>query len=157
MITAFYRLALCILIPLLVGGIAGFATIESVKTWYLTLNRPWFTPPNWLFGPVWTSLYCLMGVSLYLTIYKANTKNINQIIYVFTFQLLLNGLWSFVFFKWHLIAWALVNIVFLALAIMYMIVAFYKSNRLAAYLQIPYLLWVSFATCLNAGFWLLNN
>ncbi len=146
----------CILIPLLVGGASGYFTSGSITTWYAALNKPSFNPPNYLFGPVWTLLYALMGVSLYF-IWKspvgiARTKALS----IFSLQIALNFFWSFIFFNFHELGWALVEIAILWIAILLMITSFHRINKTAAYLQIPYLMWVSFAAVLNAAIWKLN-
>jgi benzodiazapine receptor len=147
---------LCILIPLSIGAIGGIATAQGVNTWFLTLNKPIFNPPNYLFGPVWTCLYILMGISFYLMLTSKHTGSRAGAVGIFCIQLLLNFGWSFIFFKFHWLGWALAEIMLLWLAILTMMIIFYKINKVAAYLQIPYLLWVSFATALNAAFYVLN-
>jgi tryptophan-rich sensory protein len=147
---------LCMLIPLSIGGLAGIATAEGVNTWFLTLNKPVFNPPNYLFGPVWTCLYILMGISAYLVFTSPNTRGRAGAVVIFCVQLVFNFGWSFIFFKFHWLGWALAEILLMWLSILAMIIIFYKINRLAAYLQIPYLLLVSFATVLNGAFYVLN-
>ena len=148
------KLTLCILLPLLVGGISGFFTSQSIPNWYVYLNKPSFNPPNYLFGPVWTLLYILMGISFYLVI---NKPNINWLLVgVFITQLILNFFWSFIFFKFHNLGLALVEIILLWVSILSMIILFYKTNKWAAILNISYLLWVSFATILNYSIYRLN-
>ena len=150
------KLIVSLFLPLFIGAIAGMFTAQAVPTWYTTLNRPSFNPPNWIFGPVWTSLYILLGISFFL-IWKENpTRERNLAIKVFSIQMLLNFAWSFLFFYFNLIGAALIEIILLWISIAAMIYLFYKIKPLAAYLNIPYLLWVSFATILNAGYYLLN-
>ncbi|MFA9289749.1 MAG: TspO/MBR family protein [Solirubrobacteraceae bacterium] len=144
----------CLILPLLVGGFSSFLTRSNIKDWYLYLNKPSFNPPSYVFGPVWTVLYLLMGISFYLIIKKANFNK--NAVYIFFTQLTLNFFWSLIFFKWHNIYLALVEIVFLWISIVIMIYIFYKENKWAAYLNIPYLLWVSFATFLTYSIWLIN-
>jgi tryptophan-rich sensory protein len=134
------------------AGIIGTVfTINSVATWYTTLNKSFFNPPSWVFGPVWTILYFLMGVSLFLAWEKkANLK-------WFYIQLVLNALWSPIFFGLQNPALALVDIIFMWVAILMTIKVFWKKNRLSAYLLIPYFIWVSFATILNLSIVLLNR
>lgn len=151
------KLAICILLPLLVGGISGWITADAIGTWYATLARPSFSPPNYLFGPVWSVLYVLMGVSLYLIVKSSPGSLRSQALMVFGLQLFLNFWWSIIFFKFHQLGLALVEIGAIWLAIIAMIVLFYRVKPIAAYLQIPYLLWVSFATVLNTAFWWLNR
>jgi benzodiazapine receptor len=141
----------------MVGGISGFATATSINTWYVTLNKPFFNPPNYLFGPVWTTLYILMGVSLYLILQTPKNELRKKAITVFAVQLFLNFWWSFIFFKFQYLGAALIEIITMWVYILMMIIYFRKIHKTAAYLQIPYLLWVSFATLLNASLWWLNR
>jgi len=150
------KLIISILLPLSVGAAAGMFTSQAVPTWYASLNRPFFSPPNWVFGPVWTSLYILLGISFFL-IWKEEASKVRDLaIWVFSIQMLLNFAWSFLFFYFNLIGVALIEIILLWISIASMIYLFYKIKPLAAYLNIPYLLWVSFATILNAGYYFLN-
>jgi translocator protein len=152
----YIKLTICIVIPLLAGAIGGIATASSVKTWYTTLNKPFFNPPSYLFGPVWTSLYLLMGISLYLIIQSTKNDIQKKCIRLFGIQLVLNIAWSFLFFGIQNPALAFAEIILLWLSILLMIINFYKVSTSAAYLQIPYLLWVSFASILNGSIWLIN-
>lgn len=148
------KLILCILLPLLVGGVSGFFTSQSIPNWYVYLNKPSFNPPNYLFGPVWTLLYILMGISFYLIINKPKVNWL--LVSIFITQLILNFFWSFIFFNAHNLGLALVEIIILWASILTMIILFYKINKWAAILNIPYLLWVSFATLLNYSIYSLN-
>ncbi len=150
------KLLICILIPLLVGSISGYFTSTSITTWYVTLNKPLFNPPNYLFAPVWTTLYILMGISLFLVLNTAKDLEKSKIIFVFSVQLILNFLWSFLFFKFQQLGFALAEILLMWCSILSMIIIFYKTNKLAALLNIPYLLWVSFATILTYNIYILN-
>lgn len=150
------NLLYCILIPLLVGGISGYYTATSITTWYVTLHKPSFNPPNYLFGPVWTTLYILMGISLFIVLNKAKAEEKNKIRIVFTVQLILNFLWSFLFFKFQQLGLALAEIILMWFSILTMIIVFYKTSKLAALMNIPYLLWVSFATLLTYSIYSLN-
>lgn len=152
----YLKLILCITLPLIIGGISGVATASSINTWFVDLNKPSFNPPNYLFGPVWTILYVLMGISLFLILQKPNTKERKNAIVIFGIQLVLNFCWSFLFFKFHLLGIALIEIIVIWLSIITMIFLFMKVNKTAAYLQIPYLLWVTFASLLNGAIWYLN-
>ena len=155
-IKVFSTLVICLLIPMAIGGISGFATATSIADWYVTLNKPSFNPPNYLFAPVWTLLYLLMGVSLF-TIWRSQIgQNRTNALFIFTIQLTFNFFWSFLFFKFNLLGLALVEIVLLWTSILLMIIIFKRISKLAAFLQIPYLLWVSFATILNSAIWFLN-
>ncbi len=150
------KLIISILLPLSVGAVAGMFTSQAVPTWYASLNRPSFSPPNWVFGPVWTTLYILLGISFFLVWKEYPSKERNLAIKIFSIQLLLNFAWSFLFFYFNLIGVALIEIILLWIGIALMIYLFYKVKPFAAYLNIPYLLWVSFAAILNAGYYLLN-
>ncbi len=150
------KLLVSIILPLGLGAIAGMFTASSVPEWYASLNSPSFNPPNWIFGPVWTSLYFLMGISLFLVWKQKASKARNLAVSIFFLQLLLNFAWSFIFFYFNNIGLALLEIVLLWISIVLMLVFFYKIKPLASYINIPYLLWVSFATVLNACFYILN-
>lgn len=150
------KLTLCIMLTLLIGGLGGIATAGNVTTWYPTLNKPFFNPPNYLFGPVWTLLYSLMGISLYLILQAPKSPIKSIAILFFAIQLVLNFCWSFLFFKYHLLGFALIEIVALWIVILWMILAFKKINKKAGNLQWPYLVWVAYATILNASLWWLN-
>ncbi len=150
------KLIISILLPLSVGAVAGMFTSQAVPTWYASLNRPSFSPPNWVFGPVWTSLYILLGISFFLIWKEEASKERDLAIKVFSIQMLLNFAWSFLFFYFNLIGAALIEIILLWTSIAAMIYLFYKIKPVAAYMNIPYLLWVSFATILNAGYYFLN-
>ena len=146
-----------ILLPLSLGAIAGMFTSQSVPEWYATLNRPSFNPSNWIFGPVWTTLYILMGISFFLIWKQEASKVRNRAILIFLLQLLLNFAWSFIFFYFNMIGLALVEIILLWISIVMMLVVFYKIKPIASYINIPYLLWVTFATVLNASYYILNR
>lgn len=151
------KLIVSIGLPLAVGAVAGMYTSSAVPDWYANLNRPSFNPPDWIFGPVWTALYILMGISLFL-IWKEEPGQVrNLAMGVFFFQLALNFAWSFIFFYSKMIGPALIEIIVLWISIVIMMLLFYKIRPLAAYINIPYLLWVSFATVLNAAYYLLNR
>ncbi len=150
-------LAECILIPLAVGGFSGIATRTAIRGWYNQLQKPSFNPPNWLFGPVWTMLYILMGVSLYIIIRREPSAERERALLFFTAQLVLNFFWSIIFFYYKRLGFALIEIAVLWFFIIGMIISFIAVNPLAGYLQIPYLCWVSFASILNASVWQLNR
>ena len=152
----FKSLLICLAIPLSAGATAGFATATSIDSWYARLNKPSFNPPNYLFGPVWTILYILMGISLYIIWKAPKNKFRNHALWVFGIQLILNFSWSFIFFKYKEINLALIEIIFVWLSVLTMIIVFWKVKKNASYLQLPYLLWVSFATILNFAIWKLN-
>ena len=133
------------------GIIGSFFTFSAIPTWYQTLNKPFFSPPNSIFGPVWTFLYILMGCSLYLVWLK------KEVPAVFWVQFILNAVWSIIFFGMKNPTLAFVDIIALWIAIILTIKSFAKIDKLASFLLYPYLAWVSFATVLNLGIWLLNR
>jgi len=146
------------LVCLFAGLIGSFFTIDSIATWYTTLQKPGFNPPNWVFGPVWTTLYTLMGISAYLVWMKGwDKKEVRVALWVFILQLVLNTMWSIIFFGAKELFSAFVEIVFLWLAIVFTIFLFNRISRNAALLMVPYLLWVSFAAFLNYSIWQLNT
>ncbi len=151
------KLLISIILPLSVGAIAGLFTARAIPEWYATLNQPSFNPPNWIFGPVWTTLYLIMGISFFLIWKLESGKERNQAIVIFLVQLILNFGWSFCFFYFKMIGLALIEILLLWSTIVLMLTRFYKLKPLAAYLNIPYLLWVTFATMLNAAYFYLNR
>lgn len=146
------KLAASILICELAGVIGSFFTASSIPTWYAALERPDFSPPNWVFAPVWITLYAMMGVSAYL-VYETGKKDALR---PFGAQLALNTAWSIVFFGLQSISGGLLVIILLWLAIVWTIIGFLKVSKTAAYLLIPYLLWVSFASVLNYFIFMLN-
>lgn len=150
------KLIIAILLPMVLGGFSGFLTANSINDWYVTLNQPSFNPPNWVFGPVWTTLYLIMGISLYRIWRLPATEERNYAIKIFALQMILNFFWSLIFFKWHLIGLALVEIIVMWIAIAMMIHHFRKLDAAAGYMNIPYLLWVSFASVLNGAYFILN-
>jgi translocator protein len=151
------KLIASLLLPLGIGGIAGIFTTEAIPGWYATLNQPSFNPPNWVFGPVWSTLYIIMGISLFIIWKLPASKQRNQAILVFMSQLFLNFCWSFFFFYFKMIGVALIDIVALWIMIFIMLIRFHKVKPLASYINIPYLLWVTFATVLNAAYFILNR
>ena len=152
-----FELISAIIICNLAGFIGSFATSSSVSTWYQTLNKPFFNPPNWVFAPVWTTLFILMGIALYLIWIKGfKKKEVKEAVSIFGIQLGFNILWSYLFFGLRNPLLAFIEIMILWLAILFMIIYFYKVNKTAAYMQIPYILWVSFAAMLNLSIVLLN-
>jgi benzodiazapine receptor len=141
------------------GGIGSIFSNEGIRNWYPKLEKPSFTPPSWVFGPVWTLLYAMMGVSLYVA--ERERAEESSVVptsrALFGIQLGLNVLWSYAFFKRRSPGWALVEIGFLWLAILATTLAFWKVSRTAALLLLPYLLWTSFAVLLNYSIWHLNK
>ena len=150
-------LLICIAIPLVSGSLSGLAIADHISSWYSTLNKPSFNPPNYLFGPVWSVLYILMGIGLYLILQTPKSAMRTKSIMLFAVQLILNLSWSFIFFNAQSLFAALIIIGILWIAILMMMIYFHTLSPIASYLQIPYLLWVSFASVLNAAIWLLNK
>jgi len=146
-----------IIICQLAGLIGSVFTTAAIPHWYENINKPSFNPPNWVFAPVWTTLYLLMGIALFLIWRKGlNEKDIKIAIAVFVFQLVLNSLWSFLFFGLESPFAAFIEIIFLLLAILVSIILFFRISWVAGTLLIPYILWVSFASVLNFAIWRLN-
>ncbi|NJB71836.1 tryptophan-rich sensory protein [Saonia flava] len=144
-------------ICLLIGFLSSMITQNSVNDWYIGLNKPSYNPPNWIFAPVWTVLYILMGIAAGLVWAKGFYHIwVKTALYHFGFQLLLNALWSIIFFGFQSPFWALLIILVLALLILFTINWFRIVSTTAAYLMIPYLLWVCFATLLNYKIWEMN-
>ncbi len=153
----FFPFIICLIIPLSIGALGGFFTMEAVKTWYTTLNKPSFNPPNYLFGPVWSMLYAIMGVASYLVWKNRKTaKNYKLAAGIYFIQLVLNLMWSFIFFYQQQIGLALIEIIILLVAIIVNSILFYKINKVAGLLYIPYILWVSFASVLTYSIYMLN-
>lgn len=153
----FFKFIFCIAICELVGASGAIFTMPAINGWYETIQKPSFNPPNWIFAPVWTFLFFLMGVSLYLILEKdIKDKMVKSGLLIFVGQFVLNVAWSFLFFGLHKPFEAFVEIIFLWLAILLTIFQFHKIDKRAAYLLIPYLLWVSFASILNLAVWILN-
>ena len=141
----------------LAGVVPSLLTADEVATWYPTLAKPAFTPPSWVFGPVWTTLYLLMGVALYLVWRSEPGRRRRVALAVFAGQLVLNAAWTLVFFGSQAIFGGLVVIVALLAVILATVAAFARVDRRAAALLVPYLLWVGFATALNYRIWRLNT
>lgn len=141
----------------MVGNIGSLATFSQITTWYAQLAKPAFSPPNWVFGPAWTLLFALMGVALYLIWIKQLDQKAKRLaISVFSLQMALNVLWSFIFFGFHQPGLAFFEIIVLWLAIAGTIKIFYQHSKLAGWLLVPYLAWVTFASILNFAVWQLN-
>jgi benzodiazapine receptor len=151
------KLAISIALCLLAGFIGSAFTTPSIATWYVSLAKPVFNPPNWIFGPVWTALYIMMGVSLYLVWSKGlKTKDSKTAVSVFAVQIALNSLWSILFFGLHSPMYAFACIIALWMAIYINILLFMRISKPAGYLLVPYILWVSFAAVLNYYIFILN-
>lgn len=165
----FVKLAISIAVVASAGFIGSIFTTPAVPGWYAGLIKPVLNPPGWIFGPVWTLLYIMMGVAAFM-VWRQDTargwwlwwsksrfkKETRVALGIFIIQLILNALWSVVFFGQQNPGGAFINIIFLWLAILVTIILFFRIHRQAAYLLLPYILWVSFAAYLNAAIWLLN-
>lgn len=152
-----YYVSIAVFVCLLVGFLSSFATQSSVNSWYLTLNKPSFNPPNWVFAPVWTVLYILMGIAAGLVWAKGYYHLwVKTALYHFVFQLLLNALWSVVFFGLKNPFIALLIITGLNVLLLFTFKSFKVADTKAAYLLLPYMVWVGFATVLNFAIWYLN-
>jgi len=149
------------LVPFIVAcfagaGIGSFFTSTSVNTWYAQLRKPEWTPPNWIFGPVWITLYVLMAISAWLVWRSAEWSSVRFALTLFFIQLVLNTLWSVVFFGLRKVGPAFGEVLLLWMMIVATTVAFLRVSLLAAWLLIPYLAWVAFASYLNFRIWQLN-
>jgi translocator protein len=152
------RIALVVMTCLVIGYLSGMVTRESITTWYPTLIKPIFNPPNWIFAPVWTSLYIMMGIAGGLVWNKldGNETIVKKAFLFFIIQLALNALWSLIFFKLHNLLLASIEVVLLLLMIFETYTQFKKIDKIAGLLLIPYLAWVSFASILTISIWYLN-
>jgi translocator protein len=152
-----FKLLIAVFIPLAVGALSGYFTSSAISGWYATLNKPFFNPPNYLFGPVWTVLYIMMGIAYYLVWNsKLVSENKSKAYLFYWVQLFLNFMWSICFFYFQNPTLALVVIVLMIITIASTIFTFRKFSTIAAWLLVPYICWVSFATALNFELWRLN-
>jgi len=163
--SAVFKLAAAIILSELAGVVGSVFTASAISSgWYAALEKPPLSPPNWVFGPVWVTLFALMGIALFLvwnhhSLIRANERMMRMwklAMFIFTFQLSLNIFWSMMFFGLQSPAGAFAIIVSLWFAILASILAFWKISRPAAWLLVPYILWVSFAGYLNYAIWMLN-
>jgi tryptophan-rich sensory protein len=153
----FFKLAIAVVVAEAAGIIGAVFTAPAIPVWYATLVKPAFNPPAWVFGPVWTTLFLLMGIAAFLVWQKGlKKKQVRVALLLFVLQLGLNTLWSIIFFGLRSPGGALIEIVFLWLAIAATIAAFYKISKPAAWLMVPYIMWVSFAAFLNYSIWIVN-
>jgi tryptophan-rich sensory protein len=153
------RIAVVLTTCLLIGYFSGMVTRDSITTWYPTLVKPSFNPPNWVFAPVWTILYIMMGVAggMVWNRLEKDPENVKKAFTFFIIQLALNAAWSVIFFYFHNPFLALIEVILFWLLIFETHIQFKKIDKTAGLLFIPYLAWVSFATVLNASIWLLNR
>ena len=155
-ISSIQKLIISIVATVGIGSLGGIFTIAEIPNWYAGLNKPSFNPPIWLFGPVWTSLYTMMGVSFYLIWKQPKTETRKKAIQLFVIQFVLNFFWSIIFFSLHAIGAATIEIIVMWIFILLTIIQFSKLSKTAAWLLVPYIAWVSFATVLTASVWKLN-
>lgn len=152
------KLIVCFLACFVAGFIGSLANARSIPTWYATLNKPSFSPPNSVFAPVWTALYIMMAIAAFLVWRRGiQTPWVTQALIAFGVQLVLNTLWSILFFGLRQPGWAFGEIVLLWIAILATIVIFSRIAPAAAWLMVPYILWVSFAAVLNFSLWRINQ
>ncbi len=151
------KLAASIFLCQAAGFLGSLFTTPAIPTWYQTLKKPFFTPPNWIFSPVWISLFVLMGIALFLVWRRQEHPRFKTALIFFFVQLILNILWSIAFFGLKSPLLGLIDIVLLWMAILLTILNFLKVSKVAGWLLLPYLLWVSFATILNYFLWVLNR
>ena len=149
-------LIVSILVCFAASGVGALFTTPNIEGWYQTLESPAGTPPNWIFGPVWSLLYLLMAISAWWIWKEKGFREAQRPLTIFAVQLTLNVLWSILFFGFQSPGVALLEIILLWIMILTTIVTFSRIAKVAGLLLIPYLLWVSFATYLNYGFWSLN-
>ena len=151
------KLIASIFICQLAGIVGSLFTYQAIPTWYAYLQKPSFNPPNWIFGPVWITLYTLMGISAFLVFERGwENKEVKLALSIFGLQLILNSIWSIIFFGLQLPVFAFIEIVILWIFILLSIIYFYKVSKPAALLLLPYILWVSFASVLNLSIAILN-
>ena len=152
-----YKLIVSIVACQCAGLIGSVFTMKAIPTWYATLEKPVFTPPNWLFAPAWGTLYLLMGIAAFI-IWRRGLENIQvkRALLIFLVQLILNALWSVVFFGFESPLYGFIVIAGLWIAILFTTLEFSRISTAAMVLLLPYILWVSFASALNASIWILN-
>ena len=152
------KLVVAVLLCQAAGILGSLATVPAIPGWYQGLAKPAFTPPNWLFGPAWIMLYLLMGIALFLVWRQGlGRPGVKTAVTLFFIQLVLNALWSWLFFGWHQVGLAFAEIVLLWVFILLTMIRFLPLSRVAGWLLVPYLLWVTFASALNFSLWRLNT
>ena len=156
-IPSVWKLIIAILVCEGVGLLSGFLTRNEMTTWFATLNKPSWNPPSWVFGPVWTTLYLLMAISVWL-VWKSHysDRRKESAMTIFAVQLFFNFCWSIIFFSYHSPAWAFVDILLLIITIVMTMISFSSMSKVATLLLVPYLLWVCFASFLNYTIWSMN-
>ena len=147
-------LSVFLIITLGISAIVGYAIAPNINTWYAQLNHPIFAPPNWVFAPVWTLLYIMIAISGWI-IYEKNAFT-GESLLIWTIQLFLNFVWSFLFFNFHMLLVSLIEMTILLVFIVLNIRYFYQKSKLSGWLLMPYFCWVCFAWILNLMYWILN-
>jgi tryptophan-rich sensory protein len=156
-IQSYPKLAAAILLCVIVGSIGSLVTMTGPGSWYATLQKPFFAPPNWVFAPVWITLFVLMGIALYLIWeYGTEHREVKVALGIFGVQFILNIIWSFLFFGLKSPLLGFIDILLLWVIIVVTIWTFYRMKKSAAYLLIPYLAWVSLASALNGAIYFMN-
>lgn len=138
-----------------VAYLGSQGSMIGLQSWYMTARKPVWNPPSWVFAPVWTVLYLLMGIAAWM-IWRSDHEGRSRALILFAIQLALNGLWSWIFFAWHQPGFAFYELIVLWIAIALTLVAFWRVRRTAGWLLVPYLCWVSFAGALNYTIWKMN-
>ncbi len=151
------KLITCVIVCQIAGFFGSFFTIPAIPTWYNQLEKPFFTPPNWIFSPVWIILFIMMGIALFFVWREPGRPGLKPALILFLVQLILNVFWSIAFFGLRSPWLGLIDIVALSIAILLTIRYFLRISKLAGILLMPYFLWVSFATLLNFSIWILNR
>lgn len=154
--TRWIGLAFLLIVCVGAGGLGAVATTPQIEGWYRTLAKPAWTPPDWIFGPVWTTLYILMAIAAWLVWKPAGLKSAGLPLSLFAVQLILNIAWSWIFFGSRQPGWAFAEVVLLWIAILATVVVFFRCSQVAGWLLVPYLAWVSFAAVLNSAIWRMN-
>jgi benzodiazapine receptor len=155
--TTIMKLVICIAACLAVGIIGSLFTTPAIPAWYAGLSKPPFSPPNWVFAPVWTTLYVLMGIAAYIVWQKGTgTAHVRSGLILFTIQLAFNLLWSVFFFGLRSPLAGVIIIIILWVLILLTMIRFFRVSMLAGWLMVPYILWVTFASALNIAVWVLN-
>ncbi len=150
------KIILCSIVIVILGTLSGLSTVSQIPTWYAELNKPSWNPPSWIFGPMWTTLYILMGVALARIWHLTSSQARSTALILFGIQLLLNLIWSPIFFGMHKLGLALIVILILVICIILTIRSFVSLDKVSGWLLVPYLLWVSFASFLNYTIYQLN-
>lgn len=154
----FFAFIICLVVPFIISALSGFITSVGMNgRWFISLEKPAFHPPNNVFGPVWTILYLLMGISIYQVWKGLNTTLRKKVLFIYALHLFLSFLWSILFFSFNFLFVSIFDLIAIWILVFYMIILYRRNRPSTGYLYIPYLLWVSFATILNIAFWVLNN